>query len=126
VAGQNVVAVSGIATGNVQGVGFRAMIQKQAIQYNLAGSAENNKDKSVLFLLQGPQDRIKAIRKGTKKSSNVKVTLSSAEVKSSLDSFTVFGWTSCQQNTSPILTILCLIGGMMTSSSTSMMLKKCR
>jgi hypothetical protein len=35
---QNVTAVSGIVTGNVQEVGFRAMIQRRAIQYNLAGS----------------------------------------------------------------------------------------
>ena len=53
------------------------MIQKLAIQYNLAGSAENNTDGSVQFTLQGDNDRIKqavkAISKGTKKSSNVNV-----------------------------------------------------
>jgi acylphosphatase len=104
IAGQKVVAVSGVVTGTVQGVGFRAMIQKQAIQYNLAGSAENNADKSVQFVLQGPQDRIdqalKAIRKGTKKSSNVKVGLSSAEVKANLETFTIFGWTSVSRHIS--------------------------
>src|SRR5215472_3542831 len=52
-------AVSGTVTGNVQEVGFRAMIQKQAIQYNLSGSAENNTDGSVRFTLQGDNDRIK-------------------------------------------------------------------
>src|SRR6516165_7219832 len=70
-------AVSGTVTGNVQEVGFRAMIQKQAIQYNLAGSAENNTDGSVRFTLQGDNVRIKqalkTISKGTKKSSNVSV-----------------------------------------------------
>jgi acylphosphatase len=63
-------AISGKVTGNVQKVGFRAMIQKLAIQYNLAGSAENNTDGSVQFTLQGDNDRIKqavkAISKGTK------------------------------------------------------------
>ena len=44
---QNVTAVSGIVTGDVQEVGFRAMIQRRAIQYNLAGSVENTNDKSV-------------------------------------------------------------------------------
>jgi acylphosphatase len=72
VAGQNVMAVSGIVTGNAQEVGFRAMIQKQAIRYNLGGSAKNGDDKSVHFVLQGSKHRIdqalKAIRKGTKKS----------------------------------------------------------
>src|SRR5580704_17265929 len=72
--GQNVTAVYGVVTGNVQNVGFRAMIQNQAIQYNLAGSAKNDNDNSVRFILQGPKDRIdqalKAVSKGTKKSSN--------------------------------------------------------
>jgi acylphosphatase len=94
----NVTAVSGIVTGNVQQVGFRAMIQKQAIRYNLAGSAENNADKSVRFVLQGSDDRIdkalKIIREGTKKSSNVKVTVSKASVDSGLKTFTIVDWTS--------------------------------
>jgi acylphosphatase len=95
---QNATAVSGIATGKVQEVGFRAMIQKQAIQYNLAGSAENNKDKSVRFILQGIEDRIdkalKHIRKGTKKSSNVTVSVSPASIDPNLKTFTVVDWTS--------------------------------
>ena len=75
------------------------MIQKDAIQYNLAVSAENNKeDKSVRFILQGDKDRIdlalKAIRKGTKKSSNVNVSVSPAPVKPDLNTFTVVDWTS--------------------------------
>jgi acylphosphatase len=37
-------AISGNVSGNVQKVGFRAMILKQAIEYNLAGSAQNTKD----------------------------------------------------------------------------------
>jgi hypothetical protein len=53
---QNVTAVSGIVTGNVQEVGFRAMIQRRAIRYNLAGSVENKNDKSVQFFLQGDED----------------------------------------------------------------------
>jgi len=95
---QNVTAVSGTVTGNVQEVGFRAMIQKQAIRNNLAGSAENNTDGSVRFTLQGDNDRIKqalkTISKGTKKSSNVNVRTSSAAVSQNLKTFTVVGWTS--------------------------------
>jgi len=104
VAGQNIIAVSGTVTGNVQEVGFRAMIQKQAIRYNLAGSAKNDPDKSVHFVLQGQGDRIDqaliAIRKGTKKSSNVKVSISSAPVERGLETFTVFGWTSVSRHIS--------------------------
>ena len=37
-------------------VGFRAMIQKQAIEYNLAASAKNNDNKTVQFSLQGDKD----------------------------------------------------------------------
>jgi acylphosphatase len=98
VAAQNVVAISGIVTGNVQKVGFRAVIQKQAIRYNLAGSARNESDGSVRFVLQGPKDRVDAalgtIREGTKKSSNVKVSVSPATVEPDAKTFTVFGWTS--------------------------------
>jgi acylphosphatase len=96
--GQNVTAISGVVSGNVQQVGFRAMIQKQAIEYNLAGSTKNNDNKAVQFSLQGDKDRvdqaIAAIRDGTKKSSNVKVALSPATVAPNLSTFTVVGWTS--------------------------------
>jgi acylphosphatase len=99
---QNVTAVSGIVTGNVQEVGFRAMIQRRAIQYNLAGSVENKNDKSVQFFLQGDEDRIDkasmAIRKGTKKSSDVNVSISAASVRPDLQTFTVVGWTSVSRN----------------------------
>jgi acylphosphatase len=99
-----VAAVSGVVTGNVQQVGFRAMIQKQAIEYNLAGSAENNSDKSVHFVLQGASDRIDqalaAIHNGTKKSSNVKVSTAPAAVDASLKTFTVVGWTSVSRGIS--------------------------
>jgi acylphosphatase len=98
----NVTAVSGIVTGNVQQVGFRAMIQKQAIQYNLAGSAENKDDGSVRFILQGDKNRINqavaVIQEGTKKSSKVKVSVSQAGVDLNLNTFTVKGWTSVSRN----------------------------
>ena len=56
------------------------------------------------FVLQGLEDRIdqalKAIRKGTKKSSNVKVSISSATVERGLETFSVFGWTSVSRHIS--------------------------
>jgi acylphosphatase len=103
-ADMNVIAVSGIVTGNVQEVGFRAMIQKQAIRYNLAGSAENDNDKSVRFILQGVKDQVdealKAIRKGTKNSSDVNVSVSPAQIDSNLNTFTVVSWTSVSRHIS--------------------------
>jgi acylphosphatase len=99
---QNITAVSGIVTGNVQEVGFRAMIQRRAIQYNLAGSVENENDKSVRFFLQGDEDRVtqalKDIRDGTKKSSDVNVSVSPASTHFNLQTFTVVGWTSVTRN----------------------------
>jgi acylphosphatase len=104
VATQNVVAISGIVTGNVQKVGFRAVIQKQAIRYNLAGSARNESDETVRFVLQGPKDRVDealdTIREGTKKSSNVKVSVSPATVEPDAKTFTVFAWTSVSRDIS--------------------------
>jgi acylphosphatase len=101
-AGQNEIAVSGVVSGNVQQVGFRAMIQKQAIKYNLAGSAKNNKDKTVQFRLQGDKSRVNQaldlIRGGTKKSSNVEVTVSKVPVDSTLNTFTVMKWTSVSRH----------------------------
>jgi acylphosphatase len=95
-------AISVSVSGNVQKVGFRAMILKQAIEYNLAGSAKNNPDGTVQFSLQGDERRIDqavmAIRKGTKKSSNVKVNASPTAVDPNLNKFTVIAWTSTSRH----------------------------
>jgi acylphosphatase len=97
-------AISGIVSGDVQKVGFRAMILKQAIEYNLAGSAQNTKEGSVRFILQGDENRIgravMAIRNGTKKSSDVNVSTSPAKLDPNLNKFTVIGWTSVSRNIS--------------------------
>jgi len=66
-------AITATVTGaQIQKVGFRAMIQKEAIMFNLAGSARNNPDGTVKVSLQGDKDRIDrtlaAIRAGSKKS----------------------------------------------------------
>lgn len=95
-------ALSGIVTGNVQKVGFRAMILKQAIKYNLAGSARNTSEGTVQFTLQGDESRIgqavMAIRDGTKRSSEVNVSTSPAKVEPGLDKFTIIAWTSASRN----------------------------
>jgi acylphosphatase len=91
-------AISGIVTGKDQGVGFRAMIMKQAIEYNLAGFAKNLPNDVVSFTLQGDTERlpeaVAAIKEGTKKSSNIEVTTTEAAVAPGLNAFTIFDWTS--------------------------------
>lgn len=95
-------AITGSVSGKVQKVGFRAMILKQAIEYNLAGSAKNLSDGTVQFSLQGKQHRIDkaldTIAKGTAKSSDVKVTTSPATVDPALKTFTVYAWTSTSRH----------------------------
>jgi acylphosphatase len=95
-------AISGFVTGNDQHVGFRAMIMKQAIEYNLAGSAKNLPDMVVNFTLQGHpkrlDDAVEAIQKGTKKSSDIKVRTTPGTVLPGLTTFTIFAWTSTTRN----------------------------
>ena len=94
-------AIKGIVSGaKIQKVGFRAMIQKQAIMYNLAGYARNNvPEGTVSISLQGDRHRIDevldAIRAGTKKSSHDnKVSVTDDALDPSLKTFTVVQWTS--------------------------------
>jgi acylphosphatase len=95
-------AISATVTGNDQHVGFRAMVMKQAIQYNLAGSAKNDVNEIVRFTLQGDADRIAkaidAIREGTKKSSNISVSTAAAAIDPGLSTFTIVDWTSTSRN----------------------------
>jgi acylphosphatase len=99
---QDRTAISATVTGDDQQVGFRAMVMKQAIEYNLAGSAKNDADEIVQFVLQGDPDRINAaiasIRDGTKKSSNIEVKTTASTVDPKLNTFTIIGWTSTSRN----------------------------
>jgi acylphosphatase len=90
---------------NIQKVGYRAMIQKQAIKYNLAGYARNNPDGTVGVGLQGDKGRIaktlEAVSAGNKKSSKANIIGEvPALVDPSLRTFTVFSWTSASRNIS--------------------------
>ena len=95
-------AISGTVTGNDQHVGFRAMIMKQAIKYNLGGYAKNEPNDVVSFTLQGDAkrlaDAVAVIREGTKKSSNIEVKTTPGTVDQALDAFTIFAWTSTSRN----------------------------
>jgi acylphosphatase len=97
-------AIKGIVSGAmIQKVGFRAMIQKQAITYNLAGYARNISDGTVSISLQGDKHRIDkvldAIRAGSKKSStNNKISVTDGALDPSLKTFTIFDWISTSRN----------------------------
>lgn len=89
----------------VQKVGYRAMIQKQAIMYDLAGYARNNPHGTVGVMLQGDEDRIdktvEAISAGNKSSSKANIIGEApAPFESNLKTFTIFGWTSTSRNIS--------------------------
>ena len=95
-------AIAATVSGDDQRVGFRAMIMKQAIKYNLAGSAQNEADQIVHFTLQGDADRLDtalaAIREGTAKSSDIVVSATPAEVDPGMSTFTIIDWTSTSRN----------------------------
>jgi acylphosphatase len=95
-------SILGTVTGNDQHVGFRAMIMKQAIEYNLAGFTKNRPNNVVDFTLQGDAkrltDALSAIQEGTKKSSDIKVKTTRETVKLALDVFTIYGWTSTSRS----------------------------
>ncbi len=103
-AGAQQEAITATVTGEkIQKVGFRAMIQKEAIMYNLAGAARNNPDGTVKVSLQGDRDRIDqtlaAIRAGNKKSSHDNaISQAPAALDPDLKTFTVFAWTSTSRN----------------------------
>src|SRR5271169_4873131 len=96
-------------------VGFRAMVMKQAIEFNLAGSAKNQPNDIVLFMLQGDADRLNeavaAIREGTKKSSDIEVKTTPAAVDPALSTFTIIDWTSASRNITTPYTLVFKLRG---------------
>jgi acylphosphatase len=106
-------AISATVTGDDQEVGFRAMVMKQAIEYNLAGVAKNEPNMIVRFTLQGDGKRvdkaIAAINEGTKRSRGVRVSASPAAIEPGLKTFTIVDWTSSsRQITNPYTLIFTL------------------
>jgi acylphosphatase len=95
-------AVEATVSGNDQQVGFRALVMKQAIEYNLAGSARNDANQIVHFTLQGDKRRIDSalatIQEGTKKSSDIKITTRPSISDPALNAFTILDWTSPSRN----------------------------
>jgi len=95
-------AVEATVTGNDQQVGFRALVMKQAIEYNLSGSARNDENEIVHFTLQGDKQRIDlalaTIQEGTKRSTDIKITTTSAAIDPALNAFTIVDWTSSSRD----------------------------
>jgi acylphosphatase len=95
-------ALTATVTGNDEQVGFRALVMKQAIRYNLAGAALNQPDDVVRFTLQGKKKRInsalKTIKQGNAKTSGIKIATSPAAFDPSLNNFTIFDWTSASRS----------------------------
>jgi acylphosphatase len=108
-------AIMATVTGNDQRVGFRAMVMKQAIVFNLAGIAKNDPNDIVHFTLQGDEDRIgkaiAAVREGTKKSSNIEVSTGPAPVDPSLTTFTIIDWTSTSRDITTPYTLVFRLRG---------------
>lgn len=50
-----------IVRGKVQGVGYRAWIEGEAVARNLSGWARNRRDGTVEALLSGPEDAVTAL-----------------------------------------------------------------
>jgi acylphosphatase len=95
-------ALEATVSGNDQQVGFRALVMKQAIEYNLAGSARNDANQIVHFTLQGDKKRIDSalekIKQGTKRSSDIKITTDSVAIDPALNEFTIPDWTSSSRD----------------------------
>lgn len=95
-------AVEATVTGNDQHVGFRALVMKQAIEYNLSGSARNDENEIVHFTLQGDKRRIDlalaTIQEGTKRSTDIKITTTSTAIDPARKAFTIVDWTSSSRN----------------------------
>ena len=99
---QKLVAIEGWVHGNVQQVGFRAFIFKQAICYNLGGLIENQPDGSVHFILQGPSVRldevVTIIKQGPEKAVITDVKIAPCPAREDIASVIVKNWTSKSRN----------------------------
>jgi acylphosphatase len=102
--GESQAAIIAEVTGDdLQQVGFRAMVMKNAIAFNLAGSAANKPDGTVEVKLQGHGDGIDqaldAMREGSKKSSQDNtVSVTAVTWDETLSTFTIIAWTSASRN----------------------------
>ena len=103
-------AIQAIVTGDDEQVGFRAAVMKQAIAYNLAGSAENEANDIVKFTLQGSEKRlgkaIDALREGTARSSGITIETKPAKIVPHLETFTIVDWTSSSRQITKPYTLI--------------------
>ena len=95
-------AVDATVSGDDQQVGFRALVMKQAIEYNLAGSAKTTQTKLSILLCKaarsGSIGRSQPFEKGTERSSDIRITTTPTKVDSALKAFTIVDWTSSRRD----------------------------
>ena len=103
-------AIAATVTGNDEKVGFRALVMKQAIEYNLAGIARNEPNAVVKFTLQGNKHRIASaldvIQKGTARSSDLKIATAPIAIDDNLKTFTIVDWTSSSRGITNAYTLV--------------------
>lgn len=91
-------AVQGLVSGQVQKVGFRAFILRQAVAGNLSGWTVNLSDGRVSFCLAGPAPRIQSaleeIARGPDRSKVAGVQTWPVPYPPGPQTFTVCAWTS--------------------------------
>lgn len=85
--------LKGKVSGRVQGVGFRYFVRQQAQTYGVSGYANNLRDGSVEFLLQGEVSKVQSvldqIHKGPPASSVDDVDVSVEKFASRINEFTI-------------------------------------
>lgn len=80
-----------LATGQVQGVGFRATTQMYAMQLKLRGSARNLSDGSVEIYLSGSQPMIQKLLDTLKNDFDCSLSAKEVEDNRSFDRFSIEG-----------------------------------
>lgn len=80
-------------SGRVQGVGFRAFVQREAHKQNLAGEVWNNPDRTVGVIAEGEESSLllleQAIRRGPIASHVTHCDVSFSDALSEYESFTI-------------------------------------
>jgi acylphosphatase len=94
-------AISVTFTGNDPRLNLRALVMRQAIEYNLAGSAKNLPNGILQFTFQGDAERIDAALVAIFKEINkfsIGLKTNPVPVAPTLSTFTILAWTSVEHN----------------------------
>ena len=92
-------AISGTLTSKDQDLPVREFLMKRAIEYNLAGSAENRPNRIVRFTFHGETERVDAAIAAVRERTRTwDFTTSTADIDTKLNAFTILAWTSTEAN----------------------------